>query len=83
MRRVVTASLCLTLSMTGHISLDARDLIARLSLDEAVSLAFPANPAVRAKEFERQATAANEITASLRANPVYQLEAALGGPLEN
>src|SRR5215831_11186545 len=69
MRRVVTALLCLTLSVTGHTWVNALDRIARLSLDEAVSLALLDNPTVRAKEFERQATAANEITAGLRPNP--------------
>ena len=83
MRRVFIASLCLTLSVTGHITLNGQDRIARLSLDEAVSLALLENPTVRAKEFERQATAANEITPGLRPNPVYQLDAAVDGPLEN
>ncbi len=47
----------------------AQGPLTRLSLDEAVSLAVMANPTVRAKEFERQSVAANEITASLRPNP--------------
>ena len=47
----------------------AQGPLTRLSLDEAVSLAVRANPTVRAKEFERQSVAANEITASLRPNP--------------
>src|SRR5262249_52875105 len=98
MRRVVTASLCLTLSVTGHTSLNGRDRIARLSLDEAMSLALLENPTVHAKELERRATATNEIMAGLRPNPlvtflavphpagsvaIHQLEAAVGGPLEN
>src|SRR6266849_9930984 len=47
----------------------AQGPLTRLSLDEAVSLAVMANPTVRAKEFERQAVSANEITAGLRPNP--------------
>ena len=47
----------------------AQERITRLSLTEAVSLAQRQNPIVRAKEFERQAVLANEITAGLRPNP--------------
>ena len=48
---------------------EAQERITRLSLDEAVSLAARENPALRAKEFERQAVSADEITAGLRPNP--------------
>jgi outer membrane protein TolC len=44
--------------------------VAKLTLDEAVSLARAVNPTVRAKEFEVEAVGANEITAGLRPNPV-------------
>ena len=47
----------------------AQEPVTRVSLDEAVALALVANPTVRAKEFERDAVKANEITAGLRPNP--------------
>ena len=125
MRSLVAAGLWAALSVATQTA-DAQERIARLSLDEAVTLALLENPVVRAKEFERQAVAANEITAGLRPRQardtvdyayrrggvslldfldaqrtyretsleylrtlgsyraaVYQLEAAVGGPLEN
>ena len=42
----------------------------RVTLDEAVGLALRENRTLRAKQFEYQATRANEITAGLRPNPV-------------
>ena len=61
----------------------AQERLTRLSLDEAVNLAARQNPTLRAKEFERQAVSANEITAGLRPNPTLDLGAqqfAPGGP---
>jgi outer membrane protein, heavy metal efflux system len=49
--------------------LSAQERMTQLSLTEAVSLASRANPTIRAKEFEYQSVAANEITAGLRPNP--------------
>jgi outer membrane protein, heavy metal efflux system len=64
----VAGAVCmLTLAASGEAV--AQGPLTRLSLDEAVSLAVRAHPTVRAKEFERQAVAANEITAGLRPNP--------------
>jgi cobalt-zinc-cadmium efflux system outer membrane protein len=62
---------------------EPQERITRLSLDEAVSLAARENPALRAKEFERQAVSAGEITAGLRPNPTLGLGAEQftpGGP---
>ena len=42
----------------------------RVTLDEAVALAQRENRTLRAKQFEREATRAGEITAGLRPNPV-------------
>ena len=41
-----------------------------VTLDEAVALALRENRALRAKQFEHQATRAGEITAGLRPNPL-------------
>lgn len=49
----------------------AQDRITSLSLEEAVSLATRENFALRAAQFEYQATRANEITAGLRPNPAF------------
>jgi len=68
MRSLVAAGLWAALSVATQTA-DAQEPIARLPLDEAVTLALLENPVVRAKEFERQAVAANEITAGLRPNP--------------
>jgi cobalt-zinc-cadmium efflux system outer membrane protein len=71
----------LTLAASGQAA--AQELLTRLSLDEAVSLAARANPTVRAKGFEYQAVGANEITAALRPNPTLGLGAEQltpGGP---
>jgi cobalt-zinc-cadmium efflux system outer membrane protein len=43
--------------------------LARLTLDQALSLAGTANPTLRAKGFEVQSVGANELTAALRPNP--------------
>jgi len=68
LRRLMTVGLyavaCLCVS-----PLDAQELLSRLSMGDAVSLALKDNPTVRAKEFERQSVSANEITAGLRPNP--------------
>src|SRR5215831_10431691 len=53
----------------------AEEPLARLSQEEAVALAARANPTIRAKEFERRAVGANEITASLRPNPSFEFRA--------
>jgi outer membrane protein, heavy metal efflux system len=57
----------MTLAASGTV--DAQAPLARLTLDEAVSLAGRANPTIRAKEFEQRAVTAGEITAALRPNP--------------
>ena len=51
-------------------SATAQAPVAKLTLEEAVSLARTVNPTVRAKEFEVEAVGANEITAALRPNPI-------------
>ena len=56
-----------TLAASGTVGAQAP--LARLTLDEAVSLAGRANPTIRAKEFEQRAVTAGEITAGLRPNP--------------
>ena len=56
-----------TLAASGTVGAQAP--LARLTLDEAVSLAGRANPTIRAKEFEQRAVTAGEITAALRPNP--------------
>ena len=53
----------------GAPGVHAQERLGRLSLEEAVRLTLQENPTVRAKEFERQAVGANEITAGLRPNP--------------
>jgi cobalt-zinc-cadmium efflux system outer membrane protein len=68
MVRIIAITCCLAvLGAPGWAS--AQSPLARLTLEEAVSLATTANPNVRAKEFEVQAVGANEITAALRPNP--------------
>lgn len=68
MVRFVTVVLCLTTA------LQAREACAqeppRLTLDDVVALAVRDNRTLRAKQYELQATRANEITAGLRPNPV-------------
>jgi len=56
-----------TLAASGTVGAQAP--LARLTLDEAVSLAGRANPTIRAKEFEQRAVTAGEIIAALRPNP--------------
>jgi outer membrane protein, heavy metal efflux system len=64
-----TATLSLLVACGIAVDAGAQERLTQLSLDEAVSLAARANPTIRAKEFEYQSVAANEITASLRPNP--------------
>jgi cobalt-zinc-cadmium efflux system outer membrane protein len=68
MVRIIAVICCLSL-MGAAAPVTAQAPIARLTLEEALSLANTANPSVRAKEFEVQAVGANEITAGLRPNP--------------
>ncbi len=68
MVRTSVIFLCLTLLAVSGLAL-AQESIKALSLDEALALAMRESPTLRAKEFERQATRANEITAALRPNP--------------
>ena len=66
--RCAVGAVCMvTVAASGTVA--AQTPLARLSLDDAVSLATRANPTIRAKEFEHQAVTANEITAGLRPNP--------------
>ena len=82
MRSIVIVGVCVAVSLAGQSA--AQEPITSLSLDEAVRLALRENPAVRAKEFERQAVAANEMTAGLRPNPTtILLGAAPGGSAEH
>ena len=63
-------ALALWIALWGMVAgTDAQERITRLSLNDAVNVAARENPTVRAKEFERQAVSANEITAGLRPNP--------------
>jgi hypothetical protein len=68
MSRVIILGLSITLSLAVETA-SAQERINRVTLDEAVKLATRENPTLRAKEFERQSVAANEITAGLRPNP--------------
>ncbi len=65
--RAIAAACVLALMPCGEASAQAP--LTRLTLEDAVSLAARGNPTIRAKEFERQAVGANEITAGLRPNP--------------
>ena len=82
MNRVVALSLGIALwGIT--VGAEGQERLTRLSLDEAVNLAARENATLRAKEFERQAVSANEITAGLRPNPTLALGAEQftpGGP---
>jgi hypothetical protein len=53
----------------------AQPPVSRLTLEEAVMLATRENTTIRAKAFERQATAAQEITMALRPNPTASFSA--------
>src|SRR5262249_54870559 len=55
--------------------------VTTVSLDEAAVIGLRHNPPLRAKEYEVQATRANEITAGLRPNPTasYSTEQLPGG----
>jgi cobalt-zinc-cadmium efflux system outer membrane protein len=66
--RCVALAVCL-LAIVPSSRSAAQEKLTRLSLEEVVSLALRLNPTVRAKQFEYQATGANEITAGLRPNP--------------
>ena len=66
MVRIVFILLCLALAPPAG----AQTAVPRITLDEAVTLALRENRTLRAKEFENQATRAQEITAGLRPNPV-------------
>jgi cobalt-zinc-cadmium efflux system outer membrane protein len=66
MVRILVILLCLVLA---H-DVGAQTPAPRVTLDEAVALAVRENRTLRAKQFEYQATRANEITAGLRPNPV-------------
>ena len=66
MVRIVLILLCLALAPPAG----AQTAAPRITLDEAVTLALRENRTLRAKEFENQATRAQEITAGLRPNPV-------------
>ena len=66
MVRIIVTLLCLTLAPAAG----AQTSGARVTLDEAVALALRENRTLRAKQFEREATRAGEITAGLRPNPV-------------
>ena len=68
MSRIIILGLSITLSLAVATA-SAQERIDRVTLDEAVKLAARENPTLRAKEFERQSVAANEITAGLRPNP--------------
>jgi len=68
LRRLTTVGLYAVACLYAS-ALDAQELLSRLSISDAVSLALKDNPTVRAKEFERQSVSANEITAGLRPNP--------------
>ena len=54
---------------------DAQTPVTRLSLDEAVQLATRDNPGLRAKQLEVRASRSNEVTATLRPNPVTEFRA--------
>ncbi len=70
MIRIFTVISFLWLSLATSV-VCAQERLSQLSLEEAVSLATRENFLVRAKEFEVQATRANEITAGLRPNPAF------------
>jgi cobalt-zinc-cadmium efflux system outer membrane protein len=68
MVRVLVSVVCgAVLLFSGHSS--AQDQVTRLTLEDAVGLALRANPTLRAKGYEFEATRANEITAGLIPNP--------------
>jgi cobalt-zinc-cadmium efflux system outer membrane protein len=68
MVRNIAVMCCLSLMGTAA-PVTAQAPVARLTLDEALSLAGTANPTLRAKGFEVQSVGANELTAALRPNP--------------
>jgi cobalt-zinc-cadmium efflux system outer membrane protein len=61
--------LALTLVAALVSPVTAQERIARVSLDEAVSLALRYSPTIGAKEAELRSQKANEVTAGLRPNP--------------
>jgi cobalt-zinc-cadmium efflux system outer membrane protein len=76
---IAIVAMCVATSLLGAV-VRADEPATPLSLDEAIRLMLQQNPTVRAKEFERQSIAANEITAGLRPNPTATfLAEQLGG----
>ena len=72
MVRIIVVLLCLALALpTGALAppAGAQTTAPRVTLDDAVALALRENRTLRAKQFEREATRAGEITAGLRPNP--------------
>ena len=65
MVRIIIVLLCLLPALAS-----AQTVAPSVTLDEVVTLAVRENRTLRAKQFEHQATRANEITAGLRPNPV-------------
>src|SRR5437762_11075454 len=81
MMRVLIASTFVGAAAYLSVSaLAAQEVLGKLTLNEAVSLALRENPTVRAKEFERQSVSANEITAGLRPNPTATFSGELFAP---
>ena len=73
MVRIAVMLLCLALAPPAGVlapPAGAQTPTPGVTLDEAVALALRENRALRAKQFEHQATRAGEITAGLRPNPV-------------
>jgi cobalt-zinc-cadmium efflux system outer membrane protein len=69
MVRILVSLLCCAALLAVGGRARAQDRLARLTLDEAVEIALRANPTLRAKGYEFEATRANEITAGLIPNP--------------
>ena len=74
MVRITVMLLCLALATAAGAQMSG------VTLDEAVALALRENRALRAKQFEHQATRAGEITAGLRPNPVGTYSPITWGP---
>ncbi len=66
MARIIVLLLCLALAPLAR----AQTPGPAVTLDDALALALRENRTLRAKQFEREATRAGEITAGLRPNPV-------------
>ena len=69
MNRFILFIFCLT-TLAARAG-NAQDRIAKLSLEEAISLATQENFTLRAAQFEYQATRADEVTAGLIPNPSF------------